>query len=65
MQLVRVGVLARHGHHVRDELLLAGGVRQHDDRRAADLRQAQQLASISPGSMRKPRIFTCWSARPR
>ena len=25
---------------------------------------ARSAASISPGSMRKPRIFTCWSARP-
>ena len=26
---------------------------------------AVSAASISPGSMRKPRIFTCWSTRPR
>ena len=26
---------------------------------------AHTAASISPGSMRKPRIFTCWSRRPR
>ena len=25
----------------------------------------RSAASISPGSMRKPRIFTCWSMRPR
>ena len=54
------------GDEVGDEALVAGGVLALDD---GDLAHgagaAASAASISPSSMRKPRILTCWSMRPR
>ena len=54
------------GDQVGDEPLVAGDVLAGDD---GDLAHgagaAASTASISPSSMRKPRILTCWSMRPR
>ena len=52
--------------HVGDQLLAARAVVARHHRRLGHRRAAAaSAASISPGSMRKPRIFTWSSARPR
>ena len=60
----RVERRARRRHHVADQPLAARAIlaRDHRGLRTPGLRSS--AASISPGSMRKPRIFTCSSARP-
>ena len=59
-QQPRIRSLATGRHHIGDQALLAcdHGCLRHDVMQAS-------AASISPGSMRNPRSFTWWSARPR
>ena len=64
-QLARVGAGVAAGHDVRDEPLVAGASSRADDRALAHPGVPRRHASISPSSMRKPRTFTWWSARPR
>ena len=53
-------------HHVRHQPLVARRVLARHHHRLAHRRVLRAArASISPSSMRKPRIFTCWSMRPR
>ena len=54
------------GHDVGDQPLVARPVLAGQHRRLAPRRDARaSAASTSPGSIRKPRILTWWSARPR
>ena len=57
---------ARRRHHVADQPLAARAVLPRDHRGLRHARPAAaSTASISPGSIRNPRSFTCASARPR
>ncbi|BBJ46506.1 hypothetical protein SSPO_092240 [Streptomyces antimycoticus] len=52
-------------HHIGDQPLLAGLVLPYGDHGRAHPGWRANAASTSPSSMRKPRILTWWSARPR
>ena len=52
-------------HHVGHQPLVAGLILARHHRRLRHAGMPRSTASISPGSMRKPRIFTWSSARPR
>ncbi len=49
---------------VADEALVAGAVLAGEDGGVGDARQGGERGLHLPGSIRKPRIFTWWSARP-
>ncbi len=54
----RVRHRARGGHEIGGQILAAGPIVAGDHRRLGDLGLSRNDASISPGSIRKPRIFT-------
>ena len=53
------------GDHIGDETLVAGPSSRAMTTASRSCGRRASAASISPSSMRKPRIFTRWSMRPR
>ena len=65
MQLGTAAMLVRMEHHIGYQLFLPKGILAGDHHAFQHAQMLSQHRSISPSSMRKPRIFTCWSMRPR
>ena len=64
-QLPGTGLPAALPHHVGDEPSLSRLVVAQEDAESWTAGCWRRCDSISESSTRKPRIFTCWSARPR